>query len=227
MTKIVAILSGFQKPKDGWDYWNITDQQKLKFINFMIHDSPWKGCFLNSSAQDVLDKKAWVLNPKMGCNLLASAGFATRLISEWPQRFLAWDWITNLGFDAAEAFIFSMHVKRTKDGLIVGGEDYHIPFFFEYDQAYFYSFTGGRAVAPGNPYEDDMTYRNVSAVWGHAYGKKVGLHTFENIRPVTNAVIKNLDIFEPKKKGKSYVFKTDEEAVGLVQDTKCLIEKVA
>jgi hypothetical protein len=140
---------------------------------------------------------------------------------------LAWDWITNLGFDAAEAYLFSMHVKRTKDGLVVGGEDYHIPFYFNYTLPYFKAFTAGKPVSPGDPYEEDMTYRNVNGVWGSSYGKTIGLHTFETIRPVTNAVIKNLDIFEPKKKGKNYVFKTDEEAVGLIQDMKSLIEKVA
>ena len=226
MTTCIAILSGYQKPRHlNFQDVGITHDMQVKFINFMIHDSPWKGCFLNPNAQDVMDKKSWVLSTEMGANLLASAAFATRLVSEWPNKFHAWDKLTNLGVDGAEAYLLSMHIANTDDGFVLQGEEYHIPFYLSFTGNYFDNFVKATPKAPGSPYKLAMKYTNVSGVWGEQARTDLR-RKFQTIRPKAGEQKQNLDIFEQNKKGGQYVFRTDEEVINLVADMKSVIESV-
>jgi hypothetical protein len=223
---ILAIISGVQLH-------NFSDKEALKFFDWMLFKSPWKNCFLNKNAQEVLNT-FWLLNPDAPANLMTSAAFATRHISEWPRCFESWIRLINAGVDETKAFFFSYFLQPKGDSLFVdwGSGGWHQPFSLSRSYTYYTNFLNGTPdkYKVGNAYRDQKNYGHISAIWGP---EKVDYTRFLNIKPVKGGKIdvKNLNIFYKEKVGVrpvgKYVFTTDEEIRNLILDMEGVLKNAA
>lgn len=203
--ELVAIISSFQDPYNGgtWKSKGITPQMLLDYVEWMLKESPWKTCFLNPSAQDVIDNN-WLINVDENYRLVTNACFATRLCSEFPQRFHVWHVMYKNGFSGAESWIAAMMIKsKSKDTfpvhIVIGSG--HLP-FGDMTKTAFLNFTNNTPDfrATDRSYKEMLTYRDVNAIW-HGLKGYDGPHyrAYEKIRPIVAYKQENLDIFYQNK----------------------------
>jgi hypothetical protein len=224
--QISALISGVQDV--GSDY-IFSDEHKLKFFDYMINRSPYKGCFLNKDAQEVLES-FWLLNPESPCNLLTSAAFATRHLTEWPANFNAWLALVDAGVSEDKAFFFSYYLSGRDTFHVTDRGGWHQPFHFSRNSEYFSNWVNHtpRKDYVGESYQKMRRYTNVSNVWGKCERQFVESRVLKAIKPIEANQIdltkKNIFYKPTLAKAAQYEFKTRDQLLSFVTQAEKLYE---
>jgi hypothetical protein len=219
---LLTIISGFQQQN-----MEAAEEEQRMFIKYMLEDSPWSKCFLIESVDDVLENH-WLLNVNEPANLMSGAAIATRLISEFPQNFRAWVKMVEVGVDPNKAMLFAQLARYSeRGGLYVSTWPGHTPINGSYTKEYFDNFISKTPKIVMAPYNEVLTYNNISRTWGKE--GNVNYHKFKTIRPREKVISQNLNIFfrrfkEMRDRGYHY-FKTMEEIRNFAEDAECLINQ--
>jgi hypothetical protein len=207
-------------------------EHQLSFADWMIKRSVWKECFLNPSAQDVVDN-CWVLSPDAPANLLAGACMATRHITEWPQRMMAWVEMVKAGVPEDKAYFLSHHISSLGGWgdpfpfSIDTSSEWHIPLFKSFNKAYYNNFLKGDYTGEGDSYRAVGRYDSVSRMWGYVdYMSSINSEKFLTIQPRGESEDKdrvNLNIFYKEKVTYDTKFTTPIQLKNLVEDMEKII----
>lgn len=226
---LITVISGFMQPMNGggetYEDHNISDDMLKAFFNWMLTESPWKDCFLNPSAEDVFDNH-WLMDINQQHQLFCNAAFATRLPSEYPDRFRVWwEFFTN-GQTGAEAYAAAM-MLRAKKGGFYPTHIYQLSGHSPIDNLSYTMYerltTSAPKLADAMSYAKKLTYRSVNKIWGEDRGGDY--KDFEKIRPVIERDQVNLDIFyQNKRRDGGFEFINFEETMSAWTQVKDLLK---
>lgn len=143
----------------------------LEFIDWLINHSPWSNGFLSRSAQQVLDDKCFIANPKAPSNILIGGLIASRTLWEYHEVSRAWYELVKRGVNPNLAFLLGH--KASFEGSLVSfrnNNDGHKAVHLDRGDDYTLNFTKGEPKRLLAPYCEDNSYRDISATWGGSYG---------------------------------------------------------
>lgn len=212
---ILAVVSGLQSH-------GFSKEEEKIFVNYMLNESHWSRCFLNPSVKHVMEKRYWIGNPDVESNFLTNAMVATRLISEFPNRFKVFLAAMEEGLTGNEAYLLSMVLNINSDKFVWQVSSGHSPINGGNAKQLMKSFLieGPVKARMGGVYKEVRGYRGLTSVWSGAdsYESK-GWDMFYAIVPAQEKVMKNLNIFyKPPKHERGYLYSKS--------DLKHLIEKI-
>lgn len=202
--KITTVISGFQ-------FCEASEADKRLFINYMLNDSPWKEVFINKDVDHVL-KNHWWVDATVPSNFLANALVATRLPTEFPQRFRVFIDAVKEGVSGDEAYIMSMLLNKSSKNYNWSLASGHICFNTSPIQEVYKRFVNHTPKDMGQPYNKVQGYNSNNGVWGPDYGGgNKGQDLLFRIVPESMTVAKNLNIFYKPPKGiYGYAFREGE-----------------
>jgi hypothetical protein len=218
--KILGILSGVQKSRD----YKPKEEDSLLFFDFMANKSPWSDCFISKNPEKILADDYWVLNPEAPCNLMTSAAFATRHISEWPYNFKAWLNFVKAGVDPTKAFFFSYYFDGEGAGKVAtntGRGGWHQPFPTNRSKTYYKNFLSHTPANPGEPYQKARSYGSIDSVWGsnNTYVKVTDIETIKPIKPNEFAIVNRNIFYKPKPvRGMNHIFSGKDQLTHLANE---------
>lgn len=190
-----------------------TEEDLILFADWMVNESPWKDVFLNPNGEHVAENYWWV-SPDHNAEFVVNACIATRLISEFPDRFRIWKASYESGMSGTEAYICAM--------LFTGGKDHYFYPQRGHSIAQWSTKETIRRLASHTPhfyreeaYQEVGNYQHNNSVWdgggvsddwGSLYEQYKIINSF---KPQEVVKVKNLNIFFKEKfDGKHTYFKS-------------------
>lgn len=206
--EILAVFSRWQNQK-------VTNKDDMVlFYDYMTKYSPWRETILNTSLEDVLEH-GWLVNADYESNYVVNTCVATRLISEFPSRFLFFKKALDAGAEPNEAMILTQFCNDSDNSFYINHVDGH-GFVYDVKDNIIKNFLTDNKQFSMGTYRETGTYNNHCKIWD---GKKGDRYAYGDYK-CTNILLKipiqqnikkvNLNIFYKEKKnvGQYHSYKT-------------------
>jgi len=196
------------------------DEELLLFAKYMLYESPWKDLFLNTSPEDVLDNY-WHISPEHNAEMVANAAIATRLISEFPDRFAIFKNLYQKGMTGTEAYLCSI-LFRGEDSYYFYPADGHSISLFSSDNTIKRFLTHSPFYKRDNTYQEVGHYNDNNSVWdeGKGYGHSKKVRLIRNFKGYEVKKVKNLNIFYKERVDSDYNYFSMEQFPSILQQVK-------
>ena len=215
----LTAISSFQEPEgirsDYDDYddddeepyeGKFKDKDKIKYAKWLIEQSPYRSCFLNTSPEDCLN--GYILDLSSPNKLIVGACIATRIPSEWPRRFEVWLGMVDQGVDPTEAYVFCMFISSSdKKFYITSSYTNHLSLSQRGNKQYYRNFIEGN-YEKTEPWNKVFKYGfDTESIWGNTGGS---IEPLKKIKPPQPTQEKQTNIFYKDPMAENYKFTRDQ-----------------
>jgi hypothetical protein len=175
----------------------------ITFADWMVNESPWKDVFLNPNGKHVLNNYWWV-SPDHNAEFVVNACIATRLISEFPERFDTFKNGLSAGLSGTEAYLAAC-LFSGEDSLYFYPARSHSIANYSSSESITRFLTHSPHFYRPETYQEVGNYRHNQSVWD---GGDVntdwgvlhqGVKIIERFKPGEVLKVKNLNIFYKEK----------------------------
>ena len=200
------------------------EKQETIFVDYMLKDSPWKDVFLNTDLQHV-KTYGWLADTDVDAHLLVNAIVATRLISEFPERFRFFLKAMENGVEKNMAMVLSQFCADSDTSFFLAATDGH-GFIYDINTKIIPTFLNKAPIVhKSRSYKTSPTYNRHCDVWdgrkADPYDSGKSLAILQKIPQYKDIKKINLNIFySEKKKSSGYVYHSYDTLPYFVEQVK-------
>lgn len=177
----------------GRDKFEITDEESIRYLDWLCNRSPWSSAFVSKAAKHAYKQRTVILSTTVAGNLMGGAGVAIRRLWEYCKILRVWLELTARGVPETLAYYLASSCLGTYNGNVSwnGNEEGHhnlcvqlmgkgcVKEFIEHKPA---------RVKPS--YSESRDYAGYSTMWGNG-GQRFNTWIDQNFptKPINGAVV--------------------------------------
>lgn len=158
----------------GRDKFEITDEESIRYLDWLCNRSPWSSAFVSKGAKHAYKQRTVILSTTVAGNLMGGAGVAVRRLWEYCKILRVWLELTARGVPETLAYYLASSCVGTYNGNVSwnGNEEGHHNLCVQVmGRACVKAFIEHKPVSVQPSYAESRNYAGYSTMWGNGGGK--------------------------------------------------------